>query len=511
MARKTLATIINRHQVYLEQVKSGLVRDFDKVHGRLDKAISEVVGALEVETLDELSKGELSVLLRDLRQAQTGVAAEALFDLSEDLRLMSGHEARFESSTLQAAIDAASSGHKLTPATAAQAYQRALDHPVAGTGKTLEPFTRTWTNSQIGMVETAVRDGWAQGKTVGQLMQQVRGTKKALYKDGIANVSRHQAAAMVRTSSQHVAQQARMATWAKNDDLVQGYSILATLDSVTSQICRSLDGEKFELGKGPVPPLHPNCRSTTLPELGPEFDFLDEGATRSSEFGYVDAKQTYYDWLKTQPRKFVDDAIGPARAKLLLEGDMTTQQFKDLNLGKNFEPRTLADMARLNPTAFENTGLFKYIPEGAFDEFQNPPGVAQPLVLQHLTTPQNAAKILGGEGFKLGGTGGVGGGALGQGIYLSPLGTELSPGTMARLSAKLEVDVGGLRFDDGIEFSNTKKEMGITGSLYGESVEIQAEFTRRMKAKGFDGIHLEGTETVVFDPSKVKSIKWVSK
>lgn len=41
------------------------------------------------------------------------------------------------------------------------------------------------------------------------------------------------------------------------------YVWISILDARTSEICRSLDGRVFVRGKGPLPPAHPNCRSTT--------------------------------------------------------------------------------------------------------------------------------------------------------------------------------------------------------------------------------------------------------
>ncbi len=398
MSKQSLSTIATRHQVYLERLKAQQVLDFDKVHPRIEKSIREVLSALEVDTLDQLTKGQLVKVLGDLRVAQAQVQLDQLDTLSEQLKLVAGHESKFEVSTMQGAVSAAKNGTKLTPVSAAKAYQAALDHPVVN-GMLLEDFTKGWSDKQLSRVEGIVRDGWAQGKTVQDMMREVRGSKARLFKDGAINASRNEAAAMVRTSTQHVAQSARMATWAANDDLIQGYSILATLDGVTTPICRSLDGEKFELGKGPVPPLHVNCRSTTIPELGPEFDFLDEGATRSSEFGYVDGKLTYYDWLKQQPDSFVKDAIGADRAKLFLEGGMTSKEFADLNLGKNFEPLTLKEMAARNPAVFRDTGLEKYIPEGGVQ--LELPGVATPAPVPARVLPVNMEIIAEGGRFKL--------------------------------------------------------------------------------------------------------------
>ncbi len=50
---------------------------------------------------------------------------------------------------------------------------------------------------------------------------------------------------------------------------LEQYIFLATLDLRTSEICHSLDGRRFDLAQAQagtnLPPMHPNCRSTTIP------------------------------------------------------------------------------------------------------------------------------------------------------------------------------------------------------------------------------------------------------
>ena len=52
-----------------------------------------------------------------------------------------------------------------------------------------------------------------------------------------------------------------------NDDLINHYEWISTLDSRTSDICIGLDGNIYPVGKGRLPPAHFNCRSTTAPIL----------------------------------------------------------------------------------------------------------------------------------------------------------------------------------------------------------------------------------------------------
>lgn len=57
---------------------------------------------------------------------------------------------------------------------------------------------------------------------------------------------------------------------------LDGYIFLATLDLGTSDICQFLDGKRFKLKDAQVgknyPPMHPNCRSTTIPDVDGTLD-----------------------------------------------------------------------------------------------------------------------------------------------------------------------------------------------------------------------------------------------
>lgn len=100
-----------------------------------------------------------------------------------------------------------------------------------------------------------------------------------------------------------------------------------------------------------------NCRSTIVPEIDKAFAALERSMERASIDGPVPAKTTYFDWLKTQPAAFQDEAIGKTRGALLRDGGISAERFAELQLGKNFEPLTLDEMRKLEPVAFERAGL----------------------------------------------------------------------------------------------------------------------------------------------------------
>ena len=347
--------IANRQQVYLERLKAGYVRDWKGTQDNLRRRVREVLAALDVEGLQELPRKELNKVLIQLREAQMFVTAPAMTEFLETkMPELAKMAVALEITGLTSTIKAPP---RFNAPTAKLAFEAALQNPVQATGELLATFVKDWPARDALRVSNIVQKGWGQGKTLQAMIREVVGTKKNNYADGVLDVSRRHAGTVINTATQHVANAARMETWERNADLVEKYQWLSTLDRRTTAQCRSLDGQTFEAGKGPMPPIHPNCRSTTVAVLGSEWDFLDEGATRASAGGYVDADLTYYDWLKTQPADFQNVALGPTRGKLFRDGGLTPDAFAKLNLGRDFEALTLAEMREIEPEAFKRAGL----------------------------------------------------------------------------------------------------------------------------------------------------------
>jgi SPP1 gp7 family putative phage head morphogenesis protein len=126
------------------------------------------------------------------------------------------------------------------------------------------------------------------------------------------SIADNQIMALVRTSINQVANAASMAVYEANQDITKKYQYVAALDTRTSAICRALDGQEFEYGKGPMPPQHFNCRSKVVAVIDYEnlgFTPPPEG-TRASKDGQVDANINYGQWLKDQPRSVQEEVLG---------------------------------------------------------------------------------------------------------------------------------------------------------------------------------------------------------
>ena len=141
-------------------------------------------------------------------------------------------------------------------------------------------------------------------KTVGQLVA-AGGQATA--------VADNQVIALVRTSINQVANTASQQVYEANQDITKKYRYIATLDTRTSAICRALDGREFEYSKGPMPPQHFNCRSTTVPIIDSDILPPSTTATRASQDGQVPINQSYGEWLSKQPRSVQAEALGTER------------------------------------------------------------------------------------------------------------------------------------------------------------------------------------------------------
>ena len=125
----------------------------------------------------------------------------------------------------------------------------------------------------------------------------------------------NQVLTIVRTSINQVSNAASQQVYEANQDITKKYRYVATLDTRTSAICRALDGKEFFYGKGPTPPQHFNCRSTTVPvidfeELG--FDPPPPGR-RASAAGQVPADESYGQWLSKQDLATKAKALGASK------------------------------------------------------------------------------------------------------------------------------------------------------------------------------------------------------
>ena len=115
------------------------------------------------------------------------------------------------------------------------------------------------------------------------------------------NVSKSKAGRLVMTESAFFASAAQKDCY--NDLGVEQFEILATLDTRTSEICRSMDGKVTPMSEYKpgvtAPPFHVWCRSTTVPYFDDEFTVDEMRAARdeSGKYYLVPASMKYNEWF----------------------------------------------------------------------------------------------------------------------------------------------------------------------------------------------------------------------
>jgi len=354
-----LINISGRHQVMLERLKSSTAKQFLDFLQQAERMLQMNIIAFDVTKYEQARVGRLlDSIERDLR----GVLGQYTTQLTGDLIDTAVYEAQFQARSFK--VLPLSNFEPAIP-TVEQITAAVMSAPLAvhgyGQGKLLEPLLQGWTDAQIEMVSGVIRQGYYQGTATPEIIRQLRGTAKSRYKDGTMEQMRRSDEVLVRTAVQHCAGVAREAFYSANTDIIVGVQWVSTLDSRTSVQCQALDGKQFPVNSGPRPPIHPGCRSSTIPLLDESFSMLDKGATRASKGDnggeQVAAKQTYYDWLKNQSPDFQDVALGKERGQLFREGGLSAKRFAELQLGTNFEPMTLDEMKKREPAAFSRAGL----------------------------------------------------------------------------------------------------------------------------------------------------------
>lgn len=212
---------------------------------------------------------------------------------------------------------------KLFPLTIQDAYYRTIFDLQKGTG-----YAFSFNKIGSGPIREILQNPWS-GKHFSQriwtntnaLADTLNETITASFLSGRSNaslaqeiaermdVSYREAERLVRTETTYMANAAEMQCYRECG--VERYQYLATLDMLTSDACQALDGQIFLVSEAVpgtnMPPLHPNCRSTTVVVLDSMTrENLKRGALdpQTGEAILIPRDMTYPEWRK----KYVDAA-----------------------------------------------------------------------------------------------------------------------------------------------------------------------------------------------------------
>lgn len=241
---------------------------------------------------------------------------------------------------------------------------------------------RVWDNTN------ALADGLKHDMLVGIMA----GKSEQHMADDIMNrcgVGAFEARRLVRTETTCVANTAELYGYKELD--IDEYEFSACLDSRTSDLCRELDGKVFKRNSAQagvnLPPMHPFCRSTTLPVLPSEEDLDKELAELGDEIG---ADVDFDEWERNLQQgedgkwryvagsagKATQTVVTPAKetvsgftpAKSIEEAQAYAQQFIEAQFGD----KTFKGKSDFKGVSLENANEINRALEELFDKYDIP-------------------------------------------------------------------------------------------------------------------------------------------
>ena len=340
--------IVTRHAVFVEGHK---IKEAEKLVKFYDKLLLKTISQTANTPFQVMKRADLAGFIAGVSETLTD---PRLVEKAVDSSIaLAKYDSEFTAEAIKKAAENVGVGDfEMTIPSQSQVKSAATARmmTVAGPdgGKLLRGYFGTNMLKNARIATTAIRFGFAAGETNHQIVQRL---KEA------TDMTRSNLMTVVRTGMTHAATSARMDFADRNTDIIEAVKWVSTLDSRTSTQCRSLDGREFPLNRGPRPPAHVNCRSTTTYVFKGKLKELQRGGKRMSrdpatgKGKLVDADETYYSWLKKQPKQFQNSVLGPGKATLFRSKGMTADTFSKMALNRKFIPRTLADMKRYKKTA----------------------------------------------------------------------------------------------------------------------------------------------------------------
>ena len=303
--------------------------------------------------VDELPSNTVNVkrfdrLLKPIIKANNDSYYQARRELQSEMREFTDQELDFQTEIVNK-----ESPVPIKTIAAEQVFAAALAKPFQG--ELLSEFFAKLSEQKATLITNALRMGLIEGQTTGAIVKQIRGTRQLQFKDGILAITRRNAESVVLTALAHFQNFAQESLYDANDDIIKGFRYTATLDTRTTELCASRDGNFYKMGEPkPAIPAHYRCRSRYVPvlksfkELGLDADEFTP-STRASMDGQVPDKLTYSDWLGKQSEARQAKVLGKAKAELFRQGDLPLDKF----VSPSGHVYTLDQLKELNKSAFD--------------------------------------------------------------------------------------------------------------------------------------------------------------
>lgn len=368
-----MSNILNeteQRSVYLGRLASGLLKA--KIVPTLAEAYKAAKAILD-EAGDNVSITKRNQITAAIRRAITEIDNEGWQDVTKELEQIAIYDTGYYAGLVGSAVSiklSTPTDEKITSyinkAIMSLASRQKID---AGTWA---DFVKANTLRHVDLVDSIVKNGYANGQTVSEMVKQLRQLTGGIVKN--------EAEALVRTGIVHYSNQARLAMYDDNSDTLTREYPIVTFDNRTSSKCQFIGSQYakgWEAGESPVgyPPYHFSCRTTVIrlpegvelegtrsavggvntKEAAEEFEKRQDKTDKKVRYrgkkdsgifkaGQIEADTQYDEWLRRQPLYFIESTLGKTKAELFKSGKLSFNQFFDM-AGR---PLTLAELKELD-------------------------------------------------------------------------------------------------------------------------------------------------------------------
>lgn len=358
-----------RHATGLARYSAGEAKS---VIALLDQANAELTKLIQSTSLAGLTttSRRYQALLKDINTLRGELWTKVYGGQQEEMLQLAGNEVNWAQTALSQSVPVELSYATVDADTLRKIVTETPFAAGANSAKTMQQWWAGLAAADADRITGALQMGMSLGESTEEMVRRVMGTY---------DLTRANAAAVVRTAVNHVSEASRDVFWQNNADILQCLRWTSTLDGRTTPVCRARDGKFAPVtpdGEAPPPrlvpptarpPAHASCRSLMVGILDadniadqmPERPFVrDKRTGRKREMdmraeakaqagskwnsmsdverneairaykkawakeniGQVPGSTTYDEWLRTQPKAFQDDVLGPARADMFRSG-----------------------------------------------------------------------------------------------------------------------------------------------------------------------------------------------
>lgn len=246
--------LIVKHRVNLEKLKNQISK----------RAIKTFLSSYpELKPLflgfESFNEKQVRELMKEINNILTVVNNDLMGDISKDSIAIAKYENKFQKLLIAKLTDNAVKPHTLS--------NELIENIVFNRFTEGELFEKTFSrmnNDFRSQIERSIRMSIINGETGIQASNRIKNSY---------NLKRSQLDSLSRTLIQNAVNQADEETY-KTSVLIEKVRYNAILDSRTTKICHDLNGKIFNVGEGPRPPQHFNCRSFTTVVFDEDEDLI---------------------------------------------------------------------------------------------------------------------------------------------------------------------------------------------------------------------------------------------